>query len=140
MVTSVTGSSLMPNTALISSAVASSPTGDELGDAILLVLREAEDAGHPQWAGDVALELVAEVAASDPVDDLAEDPVGRRRVVLVARAGLPVEAPFGEPLHATLPRVHHCGAPSGAWGKPAVCSITCSTVITSLPFVPNSGM
>src|SRR3954451_19763985 len=35
--------------------------------------------------------------------------------------------------------VDHCGGPSGAWGKPAVCSITCSTVTTSLPLVPNSG-
>ncbi len=37
-------------------------------------------------------------------------------------------------------RVHQSGAPSGAWGKPAVWSITCSTVMTSLSFVPNSGM
>ena len=29
---------------------------------------------------------------------------------------------------------------SGASGKPAVCSITCSIVMTSLPLVPNSGM
>ena len=35
--------------------------------------------------------------------------------------------------------VVHSGGPSGAWGKPAVWSITCSTVMTSLPFVPNSG-
>ncbi len=27
----------------------------------------------------------------------------------------------------------------GAIGKPDVCSITCSMVMTSLPFVPNSG-
>ena len=29
---------------------------------------------------------------------------------------------------------------SGAIGKPDVCSMTCSMVIASLPFVPNSGM
>jgi len=29
---------------------------------------------------------------------------------------------------------------NGAAGKPEVCSNTCSTVITSLPFVANSGM
>jgi hypothetical protein len=28
----------------------------------------------------------------------------------------------------------------GACGKPEVCSITCSMVMTSLPLVPNSGM
>ena len=37
-------------------------------------------------------------------------------------------------------RVHCCGGPSGAYGNPEVCSITCSTVMTSLPFVANSGM
>ncbi len=78
--------------------------GHELGDAVLLVLREAEDAGQPERTGDAALELVAEVAAGDPVDDLAEDPVGGRRVVLVARPRLPVETPLGEPLHATFAR------------------------------------
>src|SRR5664279_1728656 len=42
---------------------------------------------------------------------------------------------------STLPsRVHCCGGPSGAYGKPEVWSITCSTVIASLPLVPNSGM
>jgi hypothetical protein len=35
--------------------------------------------------------------------------------------------------------VYHCGGPSGACGKPDVCSITCSTVTTSLRLVPNSG-
>src|SRR4051812_17286170 len=39
-----------------------------------------------------------------------------------------------------LSRVAQRGGPSGAYGKPAVCSITCSTVTTSLPLVPNSGM
>ncbi len=29
-------------------------------------------------------------------------------------------------------RVHCCGGPSGAYGKPEVCSITCSTVIDVL--------
>ena len=37
-------------------------------------------------------------------------------------------------------RVHQTGAPIGAWGKPLVCSITCSTVMTSLPWLANSGM
>src|SRR3954470_10469377 len=42
---------------------------------------------------------------------------------------------------STLPsRVHCWGGPSGAYGNPDVCSITCSTVIASLPFVGNSGM
>src|SRR5262245_27440369 len=42
---------------------------------------------------------------------------------------------------STLPsRVHHAGGPSGAWGKPDVCSITCSSLMTSFPFVANSGM
>ena len=36
-------------------------------------------------------------------------------------------------------RVDHAGGPIGAAGKPPVCSITCSTVIASLPWVPNSG-
>ena len=35
--------------------------------------------------------------------------------------------------------VSHCGGFSGACGKPDVCSITCSTVIWSLPFSPNAG-
>src|SRR5688500_12394803 len=35
--------------------------------------------------------------------------------------------------------VNHCGGPIGACGNPHVCSITCSTVTTSLPLVPNSG-
>ena len=37
-------------------------------------------------------------------------------------------------------RVDHCGGPSGACGKPDVCSSTCSSVTASLPFSPNSGM
>ena len=41
---------------------------------------------------------------------------------------------------ASLPSaVSHWGGPSGAKGKPPVWSSTCSTVTTSLPFVPNSG-
>src|SRR5438270_396125 len=39
-----------------------------------------------------------------------------------------------------LSRSAQSGGPNGARGKPLVCSITCSTVMTSLSWVPNSGM
>ena len=35
--------------------------------------------------------------------------------------------------------MYQSGGPSGARGKPLVCS-SCSTVTTSFPLVPNSGM
>ena len=67
-----------------------------------------------------------------PLDQLGEHPVRRGRVVLVARARLPVAAPLREARRAAARGRPTRAAPNGARGKPDVCSITCSTVIDVL--------
>ena len=94
----------------------------------------------PGRARDALLEQVAVVAAGDAVDDLDEHPVRRLGVVLGGRVGLPVESPLRHPRDATVARAPCPAMPIGAYGNPDVCSITCSTVMTSLPFGANSGM
>src|SRR5205085_2889959 len=59
---------------------------------------QAERVEHP------LVDHLAEVGARDPLDELGEHPVGRAGVVLEAGAGLPVEAPLGEPLQSLLTR------------------------------------
>ena len=75
---------------------------------------------------------VAEVAAGAPLDELGEHPVRRRRVVLEARARLPVAAPAREPRQPALAVVPVERRRTARAGKPDVCSITCSTVIDVL--------
>ena len=95
-------------------------------------------AGQPERRGDALLDRVAEVEPGHPLDQVDEDPVRRRRVVL--------EPAFPAPTPAATGRTRRAGRPdrrprraSGAFGKPAVWSSTWSRVMTSLPFVANSG-
>ena len=95
--------------------------------------------GRPSGSVTSSCDGVAEVGAGDRLDELGEHPVGGRRVVLVARAGLPVEPPRRHPLLAGRPRRPSAAGPIGAVGKPDWCSITCSSVMASLPLAPNAG-
>ena len=53
-------------------------------------------AGSPSGRADALLDEVAEVDAAQPLDEVGEHPVRRRRVVLEARARLPLELPLRE--------------------------------------------
>ena len=95
--------------------------------------------GQPERRADALLDEVAEVDAAQPLDDVGEHPVRRGRVVLEPRARAPTPAPTPR----SCARRRSASAPSAngiaAFGKPAVCSMTCSTVIASLPWRANSG-
>ena len=112
----------------------------EIVDVALLRDRHADlEARQTERLDDARAHEVAEVRTRAPLDQLGEHPVRRGRVVLVARAGLPVAAPAREALEAPVAVVPLERLERRA-GKPDVCSSTCSTVITSFPFVANSGM
>ena len=102
--------------------------------------RDAEQARQSERRAHALLDVVAKVDAAEPLDEVDEHPVRRRAVVLEARARLPLQLPLREP----RPPTFGVGAvelrASAAFGKPAVCSITCSTVTASLPLAANSGM
>ena len=61
------------------------------------------------------------------------------RVVLEARARLPLQLPLRERARGARPASAPSIAGITAFGNPAVCSITCSTVTASLPLAANSG-
>ena len=100
--------------------------GDQVGEGVGAGL-ETEDAREPGGVGDPRLDDVAEVLAGDPLEELGQHPVGRRRVVLEAGAGLPVQAPAGEGRAAALAGVargdeqrraagsRRCGASPARW-------------------------
>ena len=95
--------------------------------------------GRPSGPVTSVVDGVAEVGAGDGLDELGEHPVGGRRVVLVARAGLPVQPPRRHALLARWRGRDQWAGPIGAVGKPDVWSITCSSVMASLPLAPNAG-
>ena len=60
-------------------------------------------------------------------------------MVLERGAGLPVAPPRREAREPRVAVVPFAAATNGACGNPDVCSITCSTVMTSLPLVAELG-
>jgi hypothetical protein len=136
-VTSVTGKDSTPNAALISSAVAGSPT------VTILAMSPCSASGIPRTRGKpagpvtrssttsrksapVTFSMIADSTQCADVAWYSYDVPGSQLSRHRAKAS---RRPVG---------VAHCGGPRGAWGKPAVCSMTCSTVMPSLPLVPNS--
>ena len=133
------GSSLTPNAACSSAAVAASPT--------------VTSSAMPSCAGPGS-NPSNRGSPSGPVTRCASAsrwscPVTRRMISASTQWALVAWYSYDEP-GSQLSRqpakrwsrpstVSQAGGPSGACGKPEVCSITCSTVMASLPLAPNSG-
>ena len=111
--------------------------GHELGDVVLLIHRNRQQTGETGGSGDPVLHDGAEVDAGHTLDDLGQHPVRAGGVVFERRARLPVSSATGAKRAVRPSDVAPTGIGIGAWGKPEVCSMTCSTVILSLPFAPN---
>jgi hypothetical protein len=78
--------------------------GDQLGEGIAAGF-EAEHSWEAGRVGHAGLYDVAEVLTGDPLQELDQHPVSRGRVVLEARAGLPVQPPAFERGTASRTRV-----------------------------------
>ena len=123
----------------MSSSRGPSPTAHERRDVVLLAFGDAEQPRQAERRADALLDEVAEVDAAQPLDEVGEHPVRRGRVVLEARARLPLQLPLARTARGAAPASAPSTAGITAFGKPAVCSITCSTVTASLPLAANSG-
>ena len=69
-------------------------------DVALLLFGDPQKAREAERLGDAVLDEVAEVDAAEPLDEVDQHPVRRRRVVCESRARLPLELPLRELLAA----------------------------------------
>ena len=116
-----------------------SPTRDEPRDVSCSPSGMPSRRGSPRGVHTRCSMKSRKSSAAQPLDEIGEHPVRGRGVVLEARARLPLELPLREPFPPAAPGSAPSADGIAAFGKPAVCSITCSTVIASFPLDRELG-